>query len=418
MSKPTAKDVDPRDRAVGQRVAALRKHRDLTQADLAARLEKKSSWMSQVERGIQPVRRVDVLQEIADALGVSVQDLNPSAPSPQTFTPPAEDARVNDLDGTRLLISGHPALRTLLGLPDEGEQVPPLDDLKAAVEEIWALTHTARFDEISAKVTAVLPMLEMTVRTAPEDQRPTAYVLLARTYQALAAALVRQNEADAAWVAADRAIWAAERSDQILHVFAGVFRMVQAFVRLGHRDQAQHAANQAIDALSQRTDLGSEGVAVLGSLHLVRALVHARSSQRAEARADIQQARELAQRLDDTENHFNLEFSAAGVEIQAVSTAVDLGDAGEALDIGLTIDASALSPERQGRLLMDLGRAYAQRRHPGEAVRCLLRAEELAPQTVRTHKAARDAIRELVLIYGAKPPADLMDLARRADAMA
>ncbi|WP_289479241.1 hypothetical protein, partial [Klebsiella pneumoniae] len=116
-------------------------------------------------------------------------------------------------------------------------------------------------------------------------------------------------------------------------------------------------------ALGQRGDLAPDGLSVLGSLHLVLALVHARSGLRAEAREEIQKARVIAAEIGEDRNDFNLEFGPTNVEIQAVSTAIDLGDAGEALDIGLAIDAESLSPERQGRLLMDLGRAHAQRRH-------------------------------------------------------
>lgn len=415
--KPTGKDVDPKDRAFGQRVQRIRKERKLTQHELAALLQKTPSWMSQVERGVQPVRRMDVLQEIADALGVSVQQLRPDAPSPaELATEPRPLSQSNDLDRARQLISGHPAPDVLLGTAPDTPPVA-LDELAIRVEEVWELTHAGQLATLSDAVTDLLPTLERTVRTVEKDRRAEAYLLLARVYQALAAAFVRQSEPDAAWVAADRAISAAELSDDPLNVCAGVFRMVQAFVRLKHLDQAEHAAHTAIAALEQRGDLGPEGLSVLGSLHLVLALVHARSSQRTEARAEIEKARAIAAEIGEDRNDFNLEFGPTNVEIQAVSTAIDLGDAGEALDIGLAIDAESLSPERQGRLLMDLGRAHAQRRHAGEAVDCLLRAEALSPETVLTHIASRAAIKELVLISAGNPPRGLIELAERADAL-
>ncbi|MEU9413240.1 transcriptional regulator [Streptomyces sp. NPDC048281] len=295
-----------------------------------------------------------------------------------------------------------------------------LEELVGEVDDVWALTHEGRFAEVSAKLTDLLPDLEQTVRIAAQADREFAHLLLARTYQALAAAFVRQDEADAAWVAADRAIWAAEKSNDPLNVCAGVFRMVQAFVRLRRLGQAEHAAQSSIDALTtldQNGALSLEGMSVLGSLHLALALTYARGQQRSEARAQISKARLLAERLDGDRNDFDLEFGLTNVAIQAVSTAVDLGDAGEALDLGREIDATSLSPERQGRLLMDLGRAHAQRRHTGEALSCLLRAEELVPETIRTHVAARNAIRELVLIQGSSSPPELMALAERADAL-
>lgn len=414
MSKPTGKEVDPRDRAFGKRVADLRKDRGLTQQQLAAMLNGRTSgWMSQVERGIQPVRRMDVLQEIADALGVSTQALDPSAPVPAP-SPPAE-VHSNDLDGARLVISGHPALGALLGT--EPVETVPLDRLSEQVDEMWELTHQARFAEVSEMVTGLVPQLEQAVRTVPQADKPRTYRLLAGAYQALAAAFARQGDSRASWVSADRAVTAAELSGDVLLVFAGVYRMVHAFVRLGNKSEAEHAVRAAVDALSQRTDLGPEGLSVLGSLRLAKALVHARSGQRTEAREELGKARLVAEQLGEDRNDYHLEFGPTNVAIQSVSTAVDLGDAGEALDVGQTIDASSLSPERRGRLLMDLGRAHAQRRHLGDAVACLLRAEEVSPETVRTHTAVRQAVKELVLLAGPNAPRELMELAERTSAM-
>lgn len=415
MSKPRGREVDPRDRAFGKRVADLRKARGLTQQQLAALLSNRTSgWMSQVERGIQPVRRMDVLQEIADALGVSTQTLNPDAPIPAPAGSPVP-VRSNDLDGARMVISGHPALGALLGT------TPPepvaLESLSSQVEEIWELTHQARFAEVSEMVTDLVPQLEKAVRTVSAEDRPRTYRLLARAYQALAAAFARQGDSRASWVSADRAVTAAELSGDVLLVFAGVYRMVHAFVRLGNNSEAEHAVRAAVDALSQRAELTPPGLSVLGSLHLVKALVHARSGQRAEAREEIEKARQIADQVGEDRNDYNLEFGPTNVAIQAVSTAVDLGDAGEAIEIGKTINASSLSPERQGRLLMDLGRAHAQRRHTGDAVECLLRAEELSPETVQTHTAVREAVKELVLVSGPNVPSELMGLADRTNAM-
>ncbi|MFJ9026246.1 helix-turn-helix domain-containing protein [Streptomyces sp. NPDC102259] len=415
--KPTGKDVDPQDRVFGQRVQKLRKEQRRTQAEFAAALGKTSSWMSQVERGIQPVQRMDLLQQIADELGVSVQQLRPSvAEGSGPSQHPAPLSLSNDLDETRRLISGHPALHTLLaGASPEGAR--SVEALRKDVDDLWELTHAARMAQVSVLAVELLPELERTARTAPAETRSELFLLLSRAYQALSAAFVRQDEADAAWVAADRAVFAAERSGDPLHVCAGVFRMTQAFVRLRSLGQAEHAAQTAIDALEEQEGRSPQALSVLGSLHLALALVHARACARAEAKEEIAKARAIAAQLGENRNDFNLEFGPVNVEIQAVSTAVDLGDAGEALDIGLAIDAESLSPERQGRLLMDLGRAHAQRRHGGEALDCLLRAEAIAPETIQTHQAARAAIRELVLVAGVNASRDLLELAERADAL-
>jgi transcriptional regulator with XRE-family HTH domain len=415
VSKARGREVEPRDRAFGKRVADLRRARGLTQQQLAAMLSNRTSgWMSQVERGIQPVRRMDVLQEIAAALGVSAQTLNPDAPMP---APAAEPTPVlsNDLDAAREVIAGHPALNALLGAAP-ADQVD-LDALAAQVDEMWEQTHQANHPVVSDMVTELIPKLEQAVRVVTEDDRARAYGLLSNAYQSLAAAFARQGDARAAWVAADRAITTAELAGDALLVCAGVFRMVHAFVRLGDKQEAERAVRTAIQALEQRDDLSPEGLSVLGSLHLAKALVHARCSQRAEAREEIGNARRVADQLGEDRNDYHLEFGPTNVAIQAMSTAVELGDAGEAIDVAETIDATALSPERQGRLLMDVGRAYAQRRQTSEAIDCLLRAERLSPEMVQNHAAVRAAVKEMVLVSGPNVPKELMGLADRTGAM-
>ncbi|GGM03819.1 hypothetical protein GCM10010129_54170 [Streptomyces fumigatiscleroticus] len=407
-------------RQFGARVAELRRRRGLTQTELAAVIGRTASWVSQVERGIQPVNRLDVLRLLADGLGVALNMLQPEAPDVSGPEAAAAAEGENDLDQARLTISGHPALDVLLS-PHEGARDDLLDELRGEVDRVWSLTHAGRFAQLSEALGTLVSRLERVSRTASGEDRSMAHRLLARTYQALAAAFVRQNEADAAWVAADRALRAAESAGDTLGVFVGVFRLVHAFVRLHHLDQAEHAAATAINTLAPHA--GSESVpteelSVLGSLHLALALVHARAGKRTAAREQIARARAVAARIGEERNDFNLEFGPVNVEIQAVSTAVDLGDAGEALDIAATVDASGLSVERQARMLMDVGRAHAQRRQCGDALASLLKAEEIAPEIIRNHMAAREVIRELVLMAGRGASPELRGLAERADAVA
>ncbi|CAL9531040.1 hypothetical protein SUDANB105_04021 [Streptomyces sp. enrichment culture] len=87
------------------------------------------------------------------------------------------------------------------------------------------------------------------------------------------------------------------------------------------------------------------------------------------------------------------------------------------LDIAKNLDATQLSAERQARLLMDIGRAHVQRRQLGDALGYLLKAEAVAPDLVRSHIAARAAVRELMLMAGRSASPELRGLAERSDAM-
>ncbi|MFI9527213.1 helix-turn-helix domain-containing protein [Micromonospora rosaria] len=404
-------------RAFGLRVAELRKQRGMKQEELAAALGRTASWLSQVERGVQPVNRLDVLRLLADGLGVPLQTLRPDTPVAASVSAESTDTP-NDLDQARLTISGYPVPDVLLA-GDAAEVAIDLEALQDAVDEVWRLTHGNRFAELSSAIGPLIPRLERAARTAPDTVRSTLWLLLSRTYQALSAAFVRQDEPDAAWLAADRSINAAERSGEVLHVFAGVFRLAQAFVRLKRLDQGEHTAATAVNALRQHVSGATatpEALSVLGSLHLALALVHARSGNRTDARKEIENARQVASQIGSDRNDFNLEFGPTNVGIQAVSIAVELGDAGEAIEVGERINAEQLSTERRARLAMDLGRAYAQRRQSGEALGYLLEAEGLAPELIHTHVAARNAIRELILVAGRSASPELRALAERADA--
>lgn len=405
-------------RAFGARVAELRARRGLTQKELAAEIGRTASWLSQVERGVQPVNRLDILRLLARSLGVEPHELRSEAPRPEESAP---TTRPNDLDRVRLLLSGHPAPDALLAF-DSTEAETPFPELRAGLERVWSLAHGGRMAELSESLAELVPRLESLARTAREAERPQVYGMLARAYQAMAAAFVRQNEADAAWVAADRAITAAERSGRVLDVFAGTFRLAHACLRLKRYDQAEHVSQAAVIALARHIENGAAeqipaALSLLGSLHLVLAQVHARCGNRAAARGEVGRARRAAERLGEDRNDFNLEFGPTNVEIQAVSVAVDLGDAGEALDIGAALDASGLSIERQARLAMDIGRAHAQLRHLEEALQSFLDAEQLAPETIQSHVAARSAIRDLMLVEGRAASPELRALAQRADAL-
>ncbi|WP_405460049.1 hypothetical protein OG786_22205 [Streptomyces sp. NBC_00101] len=110
-----------------------------------------------------------------------------------------------------------------------------------------------------------------------------------------------------------------------------------------------------------------------------------------------------------------MEFGPTDVEIHAVSIAVELGDVGEAIEVGSGLDTSTLSLERRARLKMDLGRAFAQRCQVGDSLGALLDAEGLSPDLIHTHVAARDAIQDLLLVAGRTAPSELKGLADRAD---
>jgi hypothetical protein len=117
-------------------------------------------------------------------------------------------------------------------------------------------------------------------------------------------------------------------------------------------------------------------------------------------------------RLGEGHNEYNTELGPANVRLYEIAVAVELGDAGRALRAAAAVDTSGLSAERRARMLIDVARAHAQRRHVGEAVAALLQAEAITPEQVRAHALVRQLVADLLTMQD-RPSAELRDLDRR-----
>ena len=248
------------------------------------------------------------------------------------------------------------------------------------------------------------------------EDAPRLNGLKCRAYQAASAAFARQDEANAAWVAADRSLAAAELSDEPLDVFAGHFRLAHAFIRARRIDQAERVARSAVEALKAHAESEDDirVASLLGALHLVSAVIAARTENRDHARASLSEAEALAGRVGDKRNDFQTEFGMTNVQLHRVAVAVELGDAGEALEIASGIRPENLSVERQTRLLVDVAAAHVQRGRLHPATDALLKAEEMSPAFVHGHPYPREVIDKLLRLQP-KPNSRLTQLAERAN---
>jgi len=112
-------------------------------------------------------------------------------------------------------------------------------------------------------------------------------------------------------------------------------------------------------------------------------------------------ARATAEKVGEGRDDYGTEFGPVNVAIHAVSVAVDLGDAGHALDLAKDLHYQALSPERQARHLIDL--AAAPRHAPPNRRSHLQQAEQLTPELTHAHHGARLVTRDLLQLSGLRP---------------
>jgi DNA-binding XRE family transcriptional regulator len=393
--------------ALGRKIADHRKRRGLSQPELARMIDRSVAWVSQVERGVRKVDRMSVLEMVADALEVPLAELAAEAP-----VVAAVNEEPPGVGGLRLVLSGVHSLRAMLN----GHHAPDVAALGAQVAKAWALTHESRYTDLTDLLRDLIPALELGARSVPDSERPVVFELLALAYQACSAALAKLDEAEAAWIAADRSMSAAERAGNPLLVAAGAFRLVFVFMNARHYDQAEETARTAADALWHLADEGNpEAMSLWGALTLQRALIAARANDPEAAYGFLDRARPVAERLGPGRNDYNTEFGPANVGLYEISVAVELGDAGRALRTAANVDTTGLSPERRARMLIDVARAHAQRRQVGDAVRALLDAEQITPEQVRGHAVARQLVADLTSMQ-TSPSADLAALSVRVAA--
>ena len=272
--------------ALGRKIAAERRRRGLSQPELARMIDRSVAWVSQVERGVRKVDRMSVLETLAAALEVPLAELAAEAPvvAAATEEPPG-------VAGLRLVLSGVHSLRAMLN----GRHSPALSTLRTKARKAWELTHAGQYTDLTDLLGSLVPDLETAVRALPEAQRPEVLELMAETYQACSAALAKLGEPEAAWIAADRAMAAAERADNPMLVAAGAFRLVFVFLAARHYDQAEETARTAADALRQLADDGDpQAMSLRGGLTLQRAVIAARVNDPDAAYGHLERASQIA----------------------------------------------------------------------------------------------------------------------------
>jgi len=379
-------------KAFGQKVALLRKRRGLSQREFAALISRSEAWVSQVERGARRIDRMSVLESLANALGVPLSEIAPEKP-----VVAAQHERPAPAVDLTLALSSSTALAAVFG----ERASSGMTELTEATEQAWSFVHAAEYQRVSDLMVQLLPELEFAARSAEGDTQRAIYAALARAYHACASVLTKLGEPAGAWVSADRAIAAAERSGDALLMAEGAFRLTLVFQGSRQFAQVVSTASTAIRALAGKVETGDPAaISLAGALHLQLAVAAARRNEHQVAYDELAAADDLAERLGFDRNDYGTEFGPTNVRLHYASVAVELGDAGRAIQVGEELDASDLSPERRARLLVELARAHAQRRDVDRAVACIDEAFSIAPEQISGHPVVHALVRDLQHVGG------------------
>ncbi len=395
----------------GQRIARARRRCGLSQATLAGLVGRSESWLSQVERGKRSIDSHTVLTHMAQVLRMDIAEL--AAPETGATTRPNAYPSASRIEQAMTSYAGLDDRISSPAAPDK----PDLRNLQHRIAAAHRMYQAARYEEAGRVLPALIAETETASRTAdPGD--PDICRQRANVYDTTAALLSRVGERALAWVAADRAISAAEQSGQPLLIALGAYRMAYLLTSRKHPEDALGLAITAATAIAQLNPAPlPDQLSIYGALHLAAANAAAAQHDAALSASLLSTAGRVAGGLGHDANYLGTAFGPVNVAIHKMSTSARLGDWTAVLKIGESLDAATMPAGLIGRrtqVKLDLARAYAMRRQDAAAVNTLLSAEQLSPQLVRFHNHTHDVINCLLRREHRASTPQLRPLAHRA----
>ncbi|SDL23307.1 helix-turn-helix domain-containing protein [Streptomyces indicus] len=198
--------------SIGERIAFYRKRRGYTQEVLAGLVGRSTDWLAKAETGRRKPPRIDMLAELARILRVPLSDL-----VGQSILVEDEKQR-DDIPAIRDALMSPRRLSRLLFGPEADVQLPTPAPSAVRVEKSWDDYQGGRLGSVIAALPALLQVAqELEDRAARrEADRRDCWAVSARTHHLAATTLAKIGESDLSWLAAERAMQAADSSDDPL----------------------------------------------------------------------------------------------------------------------------------------------------------------------------------------------------------
>lgn len=237
--------------------------------------------------------------------------------------------------------------------------------------------------------------------------------MLAGIYTLATRMLIKLDDAQLGWMAADRASSIASASGNLLATAEAARNLAVLARRAGWHTQAMELALAAADAPELRGG-GPDHTAERGLLIQSASYSAVKRGDRATMRELTDEAAAIAARLGGRtllRDHGG-GFSPATVELHRISAEYSLGEAGAALAAARRITPAHLPTlERRARYFADIAQAHGQLGHRDQCINALLIAERQAPEEIHARPAVRALISGL-LVSGHTTP-ELRGLAAR-----
>jgi transcriptional regulator with XRE-family HTH domain len=395
----------------GERLKHLRNRRGMTREVLGGLVGKSAEWVKAVENGRLRQPKLTMLLQLAEALRVKdLAELTGDASVPHRF----------------FAGPGHPALPAVRdainAIPWADGRPDSLEHLQARLDAAWRARHAS--PDHRTVLGAILPSLirdcQVAVRACTGDDGRRARAIMAGTYNLAQFFLAYQPAADLLWRVAERAIAAAQESDDARAIGGSVWLLAQAHRDSGEFEAAEEVGRRALELLKPRAADGGEDVkAMYGALLFEAAYTAARAGERGTAWGYWDQADAVARRLPAGFYDPMTSFSRVIMSAHAVTVAVESREGAESVRQARRAEKLAIpSQPRRGRHLIEVARAYHLAADYSAALGTLDAAYRAAPETIRYNGYARGIIAEFASGGPAALRGDARDLAERVGVLA
>lgn len=404
--------------SIGERIAFYRARRGYTQTQLANLVGRRTDWLSKIERGERQLRNIEILTELAKVLRVTLPDL---LGQPVLME---DDQERDDIPAIRdALMAPGRLSRVLFRPPAGGER---LDGQRVAqlVEFAWSDYQRGRISHVVANLPRLIQTAQQLEDSAAEqatDERRRSWAISARTHHLAATTLSKVGEADLSWIAAERAMKAADEADDPLVLASAARAATHALLAVGRYEDALNLGETAARWLEPRVAAGDpEALSLFGMLHLRTAVAAARHQDRGTATELLARAGRAADQLGEDANYWQTGFGPTNVELHRLSAGLDLGDVAWVAEHGQEVGTEDLPVERRVTHMIDVARALSYLARDTDALDLLLTAEKAAPQLVRHSASVRETVKTMhrrAPVTGGSRSSELLAFAQRCRAV-
>ncbi|MFE5140294.1 helix-turn-helix domain-containing protein [Streptomyces fagopyri] len=358
---------------VGERIAAIRHARRMTQIELARASAYALASIKAIERGARIPSHTG-LEAIADALGVDPSRLTTDA---------RHDSRVRTaLPLISAAIAGY-------DIPmDPPNRVLP--ELREAIDTAVKWRVGAQYTLIAKAAPSLLGDALSTLHSSEGAAKQDAARLLAAAARSADAVAYKYGSLDLSARLVELMRWAAQQADDPLLDASTAYVRTEVFFAARAHSAGLKALERAIDAGPAPAEV--RPAAARGALHMRAAVIAGRAGDASAADLHLAEARRLGDLVPEG-TYDGTAFGPDSVRTHEVSVAVSLGQ--EHVDRALTVarewtPPDSLPAERQSGFWIELARAQLWAGRADDSFESLKVARVIAPQHTREHPWARE----------------------------